>query len=629
MLLNTVAPREVPNDAMGRLKKFFNIEDDDQPPATEKNETADDKEEKVGNRLSPKVILTRLKFPLNGSINLSDEGDSTTDPGNSKDEDGAVDTSERDPEPEQLELEQLPPTPKDHSTILIQKVPMGTVVQKLPAGAMVSAIPAGSVIAGNIPQVIKNLPTGTIIHVAKTLKSPKAPEGAKKENSESVSKMLMESHKSDNEAPNKTESRDIEADTVVKVRKKRGAPKKPPYVPKRKYKKRQPISSDSESWSPVRISARLKNRKEKFSALKMLRGTGPYANYLLPKKTKSRVPSEERPADKKKRVIKRVVVSHKYDDKPKVNKINMVLPMELGPEITVTRVKNSRAEAEQSQSPMRESDDSRLAKKKSASKVTQTQDVTKSKDYKSDWTVGVSASKSKLTEESSTEATKSKLQKKMMKAPVEPALPIGRSSPLPSPAEVLSRGKKTAKVTPLTQVKGGGQKVETATSPLKATVPSKRPFDEDDFEKYFITKRRICEHNDSLDSDSEEDEGGQPFHFVNFSNGDDKTLHPPPPSNRLTTDKDSSTFTTIYDLVQSISLELPSWNLHVLEDTDSFCIAHVVRGPAGIPVMKKIIEIDGEYNVKVYIDQSLRNEYQGVYNSYESIRNLILTLDTL
>nr|XP_018913014.1 PREDICTED: histone H3.v1-like [Bemisia tabaci]XP_018913015.1 PREDICTED: histone H3.v1-like [Bemisia tabaci]XP_018913016.1 PREDICTED: histone H3.v1-like [Bemisia tabaci] len=86
---------------------------------------------------------------------------------------------------------------------------------------------------------------------------------------------------------------------------------------------------------------------------------------------------------------------------------------------------------------------------------------------------------------------------------------------------------------------------------------------------------------------------------------------------------------TLYDLMQDVSRLLPSWNLHVLPDSNSFCIAQVCRGRSGIPTLKTSIELDEEFNAKVFIHQLHCKRYDGIYDSEESICALIQEIDTL
>uniref|UniRef100_A0A1B6CW33 Uncharacterized protein n=1 Tax=Clastoptera arizonana TaxID=38151 RepID=A0A1B6CW33_9HEMI len=86
---------------------------------------------------------------------------------------------------------------------------------------------------------------------------------------------------------------------------------------------------------------------------------------------------------------------------------------------------------------------------------------------------------------------------------------------------------------------------------------------------------------------------------------------------------------TIYDLMAEINLIYPSWNLHIMPDTNSFCIAQVSRGRIGIPILKKCIELDESYNAKVYVHQYHCKRFDGQYDSEESIIALIHEINAL
>uniref|UniRef100_A0A1B6MP91 Uncharacterized protein n=1 Tax=Graphocephala atropunctata TaxID=36148 RepID=A0A1B6MP91_9HEMI len=87
---------------------------------------------------------------------------------------------------------------------------------------------------------------------------------------------------------------------------------------------------------------------------------------------------------------------------------------------------------------------------------------------------------------------------------------------------------------------------------------------------------------------------------------------------------------TIYDLMNEISLQYPSWNLHIIPETNAFCIAQVTKGRLGLPTLKKCIELDPiGYNAKVYIHQYHIKRFDGVYDSEESIIALIQEINSI
>lgn len=92
--------------------------------------------------------------------------------------------------------------------------------------------------------------------------------------------------------------------------------------------------------------------------------------------------------------------------------------------------------------------------------------------------------------------------------------------------------------------------------------------------------------------------------------------------------KDSS-YKTIYDLMYEIFDKMPSWNLHVIPDTNYFCLAQVSRGRMGIPTLKKSIELNSEFFAKVYVHQLHCKRYDGIYDTESKIIKLIKEIDAL
>lgn len=86
---------------------------------------------------------------------------------------------------------------------------------------------------------------------------------------------------------------------------------------------------------------------------------------------------------------------------------------------------------------------------------------------------------------------------------------------------------------------------------------------------------------------------------------------------------------TVYELVQNVFEQIPSWNLHIIPDTNSFCIAQVSRGRMGIPILKKSIELNAEFAAKVYVHQLHCKKYDGVYDTENKILSLIREIDAL
>ncbi|XP_066904069.1 uro-adherence factor A-like [Halyomorpha halys] len=204
------------------------------------------------------------------------------------------------------------------------------------------------------------------------------------------------------------------------------------------------------------------------------------------------------------------------------------------------------------------------------------------------------------------------------------------------PSVEKTKSRKTAKVTPLTQVKTKNDSlVKKSLNKIKKTdmnndnSPTTDEFDflepeketyNSLFDRYFSTRERYVQHHDSLDSDSSEEFNDEIYaHFINLKKkkeiigGEEEKKE-----NAL----------TMYDLMQDISIERPTWNIHVTSDGQAFCLAQV-DVVDNVPVMKKVIEIDLEYHAKVFIGGTVMPEFEGNYSGYEDIRQLIYEVDQL
>ncbi|XP_075226180.1 uncharacterized protein LOC142327178 [Lycorma delicatula] len=84
---------------------------------------------------------------------------------------------------------------------------------------------------------------------------------------------------------------------------------------------------------------------------------------------------------------------------------------------------------------------------------------------------------------------------------------------------------------------------------------------------------------------------------------------------------------TLYEVMNDMSLIMPSWNLHILPDTNTFCIGQVTRNRLGIPYLSKCIELDDNFNAKVYIYQQRCKQFDGMYNSEETVVALLNEID--
>lgn len=142
---------------------------------------------------------------------------------------------------------------------------------------------------------------------------------------------------------------------------------------------------------------------------------------------------------------------------------------------------------------------------------------------------------------------------------------------------------------------------------------------ENSFDRYFYTEDNLCEFTDSLDSDSS-DEDNVLLHFICLDK--DKNQKQSQPTNQ-------DDEVTIYDLMQELSKEMPSWNIHTLSDNGHFSLVQIDNGPLGLPVMKKVILFDNDFNAQVYIGEKPILGYSGIYDSYDSIKQLVLSVDQI
>lgn len=86
---------------------------------------------------------------------------------------------------------------------------------------------------------------------------------------------------------------------------------------------------------------------------------------------------------------------------------------------------------------------------------------------------------------------------------------------------------------------------------------------------------------------------------------------------------------TIYDVMSDVFDTMPSWNIHLLPDNKSFCLAQVSRSRMGVPVLKKCVELDPEFKAKVYVHQLHCKRYDGVYDTESKLMKLINDIDAL
>lgn len=86
---------------------------------------------------------------------------------------------------------------------------------------------------------------------------------------------------------------------------------------------------------------------------------------------------------------------------------------------------------------------------------------------------------------------------------------------------------------------------------------------------------------------------------------------------------------TVLELMRDVFHLMPTWNVHILPNTNTFCIAQVIRGVNGVPMLKKCIEMDHNFNVKVFVHQIHYKKYDGVYDSEDHLIELLQLVDSM
>lgn len=86
---------------------------------------------------------------------------------------------------------------------------------------------------------------------------------------------------------------------------------------------------------------------------------------------------------------------------------------------------------------------------------------------------------------------------------------------------------------------------------------------------------------------------------------------------------------TIYDLAQNVFDRMPSWNLHIMPDTNTFCIAQVGRGRMGIPILRKSVELNDNFSAKIFVHQLHCKKFDGVYDTEAKINSLMADIESL
>lgn len=93
--------------------------------------------------------------------------------------------------------------------------------------------------------------------------------------------------------------------------------------------------------------------------------------------------------------------------------------------------------------------------------------------------------------------------------------------------------------------------------------------------------------------------------------------------------ENGETTRTVLEVIKEVFRMMPTWNVHILPNTNSFCIAQITRGVNGIPMLKKCIEMDLDFNVKVFVHQIHYKKYDGVYDSEDHLIELLQLVDAM
>uniref|UniRef100_A0A0A9WDX8 Segregation and condensation protein B n=1 Tax=Lygus hesperus TaxID=30085 RepID=A0A0A9WDX8_LYGHE len=200
---------------------------------------------------------------------------------------------------------------------------------------------------------------------------------------------------------------------------------------------------------------------------------------------------------------------------------------------------------------------------------------------------------------------------------VTPAKPVEKKSPslAASEAPVVAADEKTVE-----------EPVRFTESPLGNEPPL--PWDTsrgDGFEKYFKTVERLIEHHDSLDSDSDFDEPQMFSHFKNAGRTDVQA-----DNQKVENDQISVT-----NIANTMAKEFPGWNVEAVAGSDTICLTRTGsnypgsdrRGSSTGP--KKLIKIASDYNVSVIVNNTAIPEYEGMYDSFDNIKQLVREIDQL
>ncbi|BES92021.1 Hypothetical protein NTJ_04830 [Nesidiocoris tenuis] len=188
---------------------------------------------------------------------------------------------------------------------------------------------------------------------------------------------------------------------------------------------------------------------------------------------------------------------------------------------------------------------------------------------------------------------------------------------------LLSPDQRRAQIVKLSDKKET-QRVREEPVRFTESPLSHEPWDpdgNDGFEKYFKVIDRLVEHHDSVDeSDSDSNEPVMFSHFKSLDSDRVMTIS----KNQRPEDKIS-----VNNIADTIRQEFPKWKVEQVDGSDTICLVQMAMGVRARTSMKKQIKIDSDYNVTVIVDHMNIPEYEGMYDSFDNIKQLIFEIDQL
>lgn len=86
---------------------------------------------------------------------------------------------------------------------------------------------------------------------------------------------------------------------------------------------------------------------------------------------------------------------------------------------------------------------------------------------------------------------------------------------------------------------------------------------------------------------------------------------------------------SVANITKTIAREFPGWNAEPLPGTDTICLVRLGLGAGGVMSVRKQIKIDSDYNVSVIVNNISIPEYEGLYDSFDNIKQLVREIDQL